>query len=289
MEITVATHSGPFHADDVLAWALIRVFRHPDAKLVRTREMNLIEQADIVIDVGGEFDPRRQRFDHHQTAYQGPLSSAGMVLNWLTDLGDISPALSQHLKAVVVDYVDDVDNGRRMPEKDVPCFASMVEAYAQDHHTLEEFTAGFQTAGAMAVEFLRGIVRGHEAQQTALTVVRSAMETALEKKTRIIRLERYYKWKPVYFASGGATHPTQFILMPGVEGTWRIVAIPPEENSFAQKQSLPESWSGLTGEALSQVTGVPGAVFCHKNRFIAVFETEEIAIETMKRHDLYDL
>ena len=289
MEITVATHSGPFHADDVLAWALIRVFRHPNATLVRTRDMNLIEKADIVIDVGGAFDPHRQRFDHHQTAYQGPLSSAGMVLSWLTERGDISPSLSQHLKDVVVDYVDDVDNGRRMPEQDVPCFASMVEAYAQDHHTLEEFTAGFQRAGTMAIEYLRGIVRGHEAQQLALAVVSTAMQDALDKNTRIIRLERYYKWKPAYFSSGGATHPTQFILMPGVEGTWRIVAIPPEENSFAQKQSLPEAWAGLTGEALSQETGVPGAVFCHKNRFIAVFETEQIAIETMKRHDLYDL
>lgn len=289
MEITVATHSGPFHADDVLAWALIRVFRHPEANLVRTREMGLIEEADIVIDVGGEFDPGRRRFDHHQTAYQGPLSSAGMVLNWLTEQGDVSVTLSNHLKAVVVDYVDDVDNGRRMPEQDVPCFASMVEAYAQDHHTLEEFTAGFRRAGLMAIEFVRGIVRGYEAQRLAHQVVCAAMDAAVDAGTRVMRLERYYKWKPAYFSSQGETHPTQFVLMPGVEGTWRILAIPPEENSFAQKQSLPESWAGLTGEALSKETGIPGAVFCHKNRFIAVFETEAIAIETMKRHDLYDL
>ena len=139
MSVVVATHSGPFHADDVLAWALISVFRHPDAQLIRTRDQSEIDAADIVVDVGGDYDVARCRFDHHQTSYQGPLSSAGMVLDWLTATRDIDDDLSQHLRAVLVDYVDAVDNGRRVPDSAVPCFATMVEAYAQDHHSLDDF------------------------------------------------------------------------------------------------------------------------------------------------------
>ena len=62
----VATHHGSFHADDVLAWALIRVFLDPQAELIRTRDEGVIQSADVVIDVGGVFDPDSSRFDHHQ-------------------------------------------------------------------------------------------------------------------------------------------------------------------------------------------------------------------------------
>ena len=286
MSVVVATHSGPFHADDVLAWALISVFRHPDAQLIRTRDQSKIDSADIVVDVGGAFDVTRCRFDHHQTSYQGPLSSAGMVLNWLTSTQDIEEDLSQYLREVLVDYVDEVDNGRRVPDPVVPCFASMVEAYAQDHHSLEAFTDGFHEAAKMAVRYVEGIVRGYRAQREAEKVVCEAMKKASEKLSVVMVFEKYCKWKPAYFANGGAHHPTEYVLMPGVEGTWRVLAIPPAENSFAQKRPLPEEWAGLTDEALSEKTGIPGAIFCHKNRFIAVFQTREIALETLERHNL---
>ena len=48
-------------------------------QLIRTRETELINQADIVLDVGGIYNPSIGRFDHHQNEYQGPLSSAGMI------------------------------------------------------------------------------------------------------------------------------------------------------------------------------------------------------------------
>jgi len=73
MTTLCATHSGPFHADDVLAWALLTVFRYPDAELVRTRDPAVLRGADIVFDVGGSFDEANGRFDHHQQSYQGPL------------------------------------------------------------------------------------------------------------------------------------------------------------------------------------------------------------------------
>ena len=55
------SHSGKFHADDVLAWSLLCHF-HPNGhafKLNRTRDENIIE-ADIVFDVGGIYDPRTE-------------------------------------------------------------------------------------------------------------------------------------------------------------------------------------------------------------------------------------
>ena len=36
-----------------------------DAKIVRTRDPKLLETFDIVVDVGGVYDPSKGLFDHH--------------------------------------------------------------------------------------------------------------------------------------------------------------------------------------------------------------------------------
>jgi uncharacterized UPF0160 family protein len=83
-DITVATHNGNFHADDVFSIAALRHIL-PTFKLIRTRDLELIAQADIVIDVGGEYDPAAGRFDHHQRGGAGerengiPYSSFGLI------------------------------------------------------------------------------------------------------------------------------------------------------------------------------------------------------------------
>lgn len=37
-----------------------------DAEIVRTRDPEKLAACDIVVDVGGEYDPQRHRYDHHQ-------------------------------------------------------------------------------------------------------------------------------------------------------------------------------------------------------------------------------
>jgi len=286
MPTTVATHSGPFHADDVLAWALIRTFFDADAGLIRTRDQALIETADIVVDVGSLYEPASLRFDHHQQEYTGPLSSAGMVLQWLESAGHITPALAAELNSQMVSYVDDVDNGRRMPDTSVPCFALLVSAYNQGCHTLAEFDAAFRRAGEAAAGMVTGIVAGHRERLTNAATVIAAMDAAREAGQNVIFMDRYYSWKDIYFENGGEEHITEYVLHPGIDGRWRASAIPPVRGSFGQKRSFPESWAGLRDAELSAVAGVEGALFCHKNRFIAVFTTREGALEAMGRFGL---
>jgi uncharacterized UPF0160 family protein len=68
-EITIVTHNGIFHADEVLG--VISLKKKLDkynikSKLIRTRDPKVIESSDIAIDVGGIYDPDNLRFDHHQ-------------------------------------------------------------------------------------------------------------------------------------------------------------------------------------------------------------------------------
>lgn len=281
MSLTIATHSGPFHADDVLACALLRVFVDPDAVVTRTRDRAVIDQSDVVVDVGGRYEPAAGRFDHHQAAYEGPWSSAGMVLAWLAETERVGPALAGRFRREIVDYVDDVDNGRRSPDPKVPCFPLLVQALNQPASSLDEFDAAFAGAVTLADACVRGMVAAQDAEERAAMVVVEKMRHAAEVGSNLLLLDEYVRWKPAYFANGGETHPTEFVIHPGPDGSWRAGAIPPTQASFAQKVSLPLEWAGLTDAALEAVTGVAGARFCHKNRFIAVFSTREGLLEAL--------
>ena len=37
-----------------------------DAEIVRSREQAVLDECDIVVDVGGVYDPATHRYDHHQ-------------------------------------------------------------------------------------------------------------------------------------------------------------------------------------------------------------------------------
>lgn len=75
--IKIATHSGGFHTDDVFAIAALQlVHGKENIEIIRTRDESILEQADIVVDVGGVYDVATKRFDHHQNG--GPVRANGI-------------------------------------------------------------------------------------------------------------------------------------------------------------------------------------------------------------------
>lgn len=86
--VTIGTHNGHFHADEALAVHMLRkhIPTYAGAKLVRTRDPALLETCHTVVDVGGEYDAAKNRYDHHQRSFDTTfprrptkLSSAGLV------------------------------------------------------------------------------------------------------------------------------------------------------------------------------------------------------------------
>ncbi|MFK7998742.1 MAG: MYG1 family protein [Polyangiales bacterium] len=278
----LGTHSGPFHADDVLAAALIRTFLDAEAKVVRSRDPEVLATADIVFDVGHVFDPETRRFDHHQREYEGNRSSAGMVLDFLESEGNIEAPLAEHLRRVLVDYVDAVDVGARQPEDGVPCFSMLIGVLNESAN--EDFDKLYERGVAMAMDLVGGLRDGLARANAAKEEVQAAMKVAAEAGRKTIRLDRYMKWKPAYFENDGANHSTEYVLFPG-KGDWRVVTIPVAEGSREDKRKLPEEWGGLEGEELQKITGTEGAKFCHRNRFIAGFATESAALDALQRWD----
>ncbi|CRK99789.1 CLUMA_CG013097, isoform A [Clunio marinus] len=84
---TIGTHSGTFHCDEVLACYMLS--QHPDFqdhKILRTRNQDLLDQCDIVVDVGGVFDSNKKRFDHHQSTFNETFSSLRPELDKTEDI-----------------------------------------------------------------------------------------------------------------------------------------------------------------------------------------------------------
>ena len=73
--------------------------------LKRTRDPAILETCDIVVDVGGVYDEKAQRFDHHQRGFtevfghgfDTKLSSAGLVYKCVTAFHPLAYASSSLL------------------------------------------------------------------------------------------------------------------------------------------------------------------------------------------------
>ena len=56
--VKIGTHSGSFHCDEALGCFLLRqTDEYRDADIVRTRDESILSGLDVVLDVGGKYDP----------------------------------------------------------------------------------------------------------------------------------------------------------------------------------------------------------------------------------------
>jgi hypothetical protein len=105
----VITHDGIFHADDVMAVALMQEFIDHKIQVERTRNISIDDynNPDVwIVDVGGKFDRVNNNYDHHQ---DNTLPAACMlVLTELVNLGRISIDMQEELFDAVYE-ISDID------------------------------------------------------------------------------------------------------------------------------------------------------------------------------------
>ncbi|OBZ81012.1 hypothetical protein A0J61_10939, partial [Choanephora cucurbitarum] len=226
---TIGTHSGHFHCDEALAVSLLKKTKEfNDASLIRTRDASKLAECDIIVDVGGVYDPATHRYDHHQRGFtetfdaehKTKLSSAGLVykhfgkeviMNVLgkTEIDSDVEMLYQKTYDGFVESLDANDNGiSAYPSNINPLFkdspTSLYHRVAQKNPGWNEplndaeIDARFVEASDMAGSELIGYVKR---LQTSWLPARSLVVEALDKATeihssgRVIALERSCPWK----------------------------------------------------------------------------------------------
>ncbi len=276
------THDGSFHADDVTACALLLHFNLIDYdKIVRTRDLKELAHLEYVCDVGGVYNPLSKRFDHHQADYQGRLSSAGMVLYYLVSEALISQEIYDYFNRTVILGVDEIDNGLVEPLFGHTSFSSIIASYVPVSYEAakEEYDQGFD----QAVQFVLGFFKRIMAKFEYIQVCKNLVIQEMKKNHFCLVFEKPIPWIETFFEYGGLDHPAHFVMMPS-HGHWKLRAIPPSyEERMQVRTPLPLEWAGLLDDELKKASKIKGAIFCHKGRFVSVWETKEDAEKALRK------
>ena len=278
---TIITHSGAFHNDEVLAVAIIKM-AHPNEKfkIIRTRDREIIENGKLdddtyVVDVGMEYIPTMNVFDHHQTGWEGwfkpefnrtPTASCGQVWKHLGyAICNYNGELYDKVYENLIEEVDRQDNGLdpigRGPQFQVTGFNP---SWNDDSNGDEEFLVAVD----IAAQFLNAAIKRQSALLEASNLHESTLKSQKEEDKGLFIMNTYYPWTSYLVGD----HPYTFVVYPRRDGDWAIQSIPTGEG-FENKGSLPKSW--IEGP-------VEDMIFCHKALFIASFTTRERAIEMAK-------
>jgi uncharacterized UPF0160 family protein len=295
MSITqLVTHSGGFHADELLSSAVLtRLF--PDAQLIRTRNRATITPAadKIIYDVGGSYDAVAQIFDHHQRpgplrADDQPYSSFGLI--WLHYGREFLASMdvpqddidSIHAKfdAKFVLPIDLLDNGAIEPSvagplsiMTLPALLGSLKPDFDDTSPSADDDA-FMNALPIAQRFIEAQIRNMAAKARATSIVVNAIEAA--GASPILELPMGMPYGAALDASG--SDHIMFVVNPR-NGDWTLNGIKLGRDTFDQRADLPAAWAGLTDAALEAASGVKGAKFCHNARFIAVADSRDAIME----------
>ncbi|WFD03990.1 hypothetical protein MOBT1_002687 [Malassezia obtusa] len=266
----IVTHSGTFHADDALAVNLLQKLPMlSNAELVRTRDPAEIAKGTIVVDVGAEYTPDSQRFDHHQRGFfetfdaehKTKLSSAGLVWKHFgqdilaahmgVDITDERVPLL-HLKMYddFVEAIDAIDNGIALYPNAAgePAYKSRTDLSSRvgfmnprwnEPFNEADLLARFRRASAMAGgEFFDRVDDALYAWLPARDIVVKALE---ERKTfegadpqgRILLFDRAVGWKGHIFDLESA------LEIPDAEKPLYVVY--PDESGKWRVQAVPVS------------------------------------------------
>lgn len=316
----VGTHNGTFHCDEALGCYMIRrTAKYAGAEIVRTRDPQVLDTLDAVLDVGGVYDPSRDRFDHHQRGFDQvfghgfvtKLSSAGLVYKHYgleiiaKELGldaghpDVERVYLAVYKSFV-EAIDAIDNGINQYDTDQPPkyvnsthLSSRVgrlnldwidEDQSQEKEN-ERFHCAMSLAGG---EFIENVQSHAKSWLPARSIVEESLRVRqeIDSSGEIVVLKRFCPWKLHLFELEQELkiEPSiKYVLYEDGRGQqWRVQAVAVSPDKFESRKPLPESWRGLRDEDLSRHCSIPNCVFVHISGFIGGNKSFEGALAMAK-------
>lgn len=302
MESTIGTHNGAFHCDEVTACFMLKQLEaYKSARIIRTRDANVLNGCTMVVDVGDVYDPARLRFDHHQASFQDTLggdftnvrlSSAGLIYKHfgreiLQQLSGIQEAttldwLYTMMYRNLIEMIDANDNGIAQYKTDTPpvyfdstSLPSRVGRLNPSWHEtvpdddVSRFHAAMDLVGEEFLSQLRGLT------QNLLPAKTIVEEAYLNRKTEVpsgnvLVLARSCPWKEFLYEVE-KLHPEEprvYFAVYSDGRNWRIQDVGLEGVRFGNRKGLPVAWRGKRSEELAQISGVADAIFAHNTGFI---------------------
>ena len=248
-ECTVGVHNGIFHADDVASMVLLTTL-NPTIKYCRTRDKDILDSLDCVIDVGDVYDPSIQRFDHHgkffEERYPSPNSNFAVGPKMATigllfrHFGKqyIEKVLSNYKKEFTprfIEYIYDqvvrntiapidiTDNGENRVFKfdtayfKVPSISRFIANLNHDYFPDENETDNFKVAMKFMKHYLESDIMRHYG---AIAAEPKVLELVEKCDSDILVLEDYTPWSAVFTSNPEKCTHINFVIYPSTDGEW---------------------------------------------------------------------
>lgn len=283
----IITHDSGYHADDVFACATLSILENGNVKIVRTRNPEIIKKGDYVVDVGKEYDAKKNRFDHHQKEGAGkrqngiPYASFGLV--WKSFGSEVcgSEEVAEIIDQYLVQPIDATDNGVDIAK---PIFSGLLpyrvnEVIGSFMPTWQEPFQNTEKAFYEALILAKKIIEREIVKTQSEIEANRCLGEAYEKSNdkRILILGKHYPMSDIL----SSIPEVLLIVRPRGESgeSWSVKTVRKSSDSFENRKSLPASWGGLENESLQKITGVADAIFCHKGLFLAAAKSKEGAVK----------
>ncbi|KAK3246821.1 hypothetical protein CYMTET_42441 [Cymbomonas tetramitiformis] len=315
----IGTHDGSFHCDEALGCFLLKQTKEfRDAEIVRSRDPEILKDLNVVIDVGGVYDPETQRYDHHQRGFTEEfghgfvtkLSSAGLVYKHYgreivaSQLGlkEDDPMLETVYLRVYKSFmeaIDGIDNGIQQYDTEQPAryqnhtglsarVGSLNPNWNEEYNATVLMTQFLKAVELSGSEFTESVNYIGKVWLPARTHVKEALDKRFENDPsgKIIKLETFCPWKEHLFLLEeelDIVGNTLFCLYEDDKKNWRIQTIPVTTSSFESRKFLPSTWRGMRDDELSNESGIPGGIFVHMSGFIGGNKTFEGALAMAKK------
>jgi uncharacterized UPF0160 family protein len=196
-----------------------------------------------------------------------------MIWKYLKDTHLVDEHTYDFFRRSLIGGVDAHDNGRSQLEVGSCSFSQVITNFVPVMYDApeEEQNAAFE----QALDFALGHVKRLLARFRYIEACKEKVVASMQKNDKFLYFDEPMPWMESFFELGGDHHSALFVIMPS-GGHWKLRGIPPTlEERMKVRVPLPQEWAGLLDQDLKEVSGIPGAIFCHKGRFISVWEKKE--------------
>jgi len=256
----VITHDTAFHADDVIAVALLRCAKY-EFELIRTRNSQILSEAvaddnTLVLDVGGVYDPESLNFDHHQD--MNLRSAAGLVYDHFKD--EIVPEEAQVYVSRFISSIDAMDTNR---DNIFALWDTMPRGFRNTSGIIGGFNRDVTDAALQDSQFLKAVDFSVEILQNEIYKAIKKAKSEAEYVNRHI-LENNVAVFDLFSTVWKEKKEHTFAVLPHANG-WQLQSI---DTTLAK---IPEN-----------VADLDGFVFRHASGFMAVVKNKEVLINFAK-------
>lgn len=288
------THNGSFHTDDLFAAAtLVLVMERQGTpyEIIRTRDMEVIKNADYVFDVGGIYDPNTNRYDHHQKNGSGkrengiPYASFGLVWKHFgLDLCEGNQDVWQIIDKEIASPIDASDNGVDLvslkfknitPYGGGRVFNIFEPTWKEKENNIDEI---FKTEVGKVSLLLKREIKVATDDVEGIKIIKDRYHKSKNKQIIILEesLPRY-----LYQNTLCDFKEPIYVIMPSAHGSsFKVEAIKKNRETFESRKAFPKNWRGYLNSDTKpfEYDDLSGVLFVHNSGFLANVDTKENAI-----------